>query len=151
LEQNPHVPRDSILVDDCEESFAYTSVGLGRFDEQQQDAVKNVTLSVPQLGGIRGWWKYLTTVGSIQPMTSETKFGEIPQAIFRLSGTFVVQGDTLIYRWNDKIPGDHPDVRRVLEIAKYPQWYNRQNDTLLVLESDSNTILQDDQPKRRDL
>jgi hypothetical protein len=46
------------------------------------------------------------------------KFGEVPEGVLRLGGTFVVKGDKVLYQWNDRLPGDHPDIQEVLEIAK---------------------------------
>jgi hypothetical protein len=46
------------------------------------------------------------------------KLGEIPEGVLRLGGTFVMNGDQIIYRWSDRLPGDHPDIEEVLQIAK---------------------------------
>ena len=46
------------------------------------------------------------------------EFGEIPEGVLRLGGTFVVSGNDIVYRWNDTVPGDHPDINNVLNIAQ---------------------------------
>ena len=45
------------------------------------------------------------------------KFGEIPEGVLRLGGTFVVSGNDIVYRWSDRLPGDHPDIQQVLDTA----------------------------------
>jgi len=36
----------------------------------------------------------------------------------RTGGTFVVQGDDVVYQWTDTIPGNHPVIEDVVTIAK---------------------------------
>jgi hypothetical protein len=38
--------------------------------------------------------------------------------LFWVGGTMVVQGDEIVYRWDDRISGDHPNASKVLAIAK---------------------------------
>uniref|UniRef100_A0A7S2WDZ0 Uncharacterized protein n=1 Tax=Rhizochromulina marina TaxID=1034831 RepID=A0A7S2WDZ0_9STRA len=63
------------------------------------------------------WWQYLTNVAKISPIPKDMKFGDVPQGVLRLGGTFVVDRGEVIYSRADKIPGDHPDVGEVLQIA----------------------------------
>ena len=116
LELNPFIPRDKAFVDDMKDFKAYEAVGFGRFDETDKEELKSLALSAPDLGGFGGWWKYMSNVMSLSPVPKDMKFGEIPEGVLRLGGTFVVEGQDIIYQWNDKIPGDHPNPEDVLKV-----------------------------------
>jgi len=118
LDLNPTVPRDSAFVDDY--SFgAYEAAGFGSFDdaedkEAQKEAAK--ALRPPDISA-KQWWNYLTNVASLSPIPKGMKFGEIPQGVLRLGGTFVVDGGEVLFAHSDKVPGDHPDVAKVLALV----------------------------------
>lgn len=118
LEKNPEIPRDQAFVDDY--SFgAYEAAGFGRFDDADKEAAKEAmeNMEAPDLG-LGGWWKYLSSAAKVSPIPKDMKFGEVPEGVLRLGGTFVVDGDKILYRWSDRLPGDHPDIENVLKIAK---------------------------------
>lgn len=118
LDKNPHVPRDQALVDNY--SFgAYKAAGFGRFDEQDDDLAKEAlkNMEAPALG-LKGAWNYATSVMKVSPIPKDLKFGDIPEGVLRLGGTFVVDGDEILYRWSDRLPGDHPDINKVWSVAK---------------------------------
>lgn len=118
LEKNPEIPRDQVLVDDY--SFeAYKAAGFGKFDDVPKEVAKEAmdNMVAPELG-FKGWWNYLTSVSKVSPIPKDMKFGEVPEGVLRLGGTFVVNGNDIVYRWSDRLPGDHPDIDNVLEIAK---------------------------------
>ena len=115
LEANPAVPSDAMFVDDY--SFgAYEAVGFKSFTEMDKDVVKGVTLGAPNLS-FRQWMKYFGNVMRVSPVPDDMKFGEIPEGTLKLGGTFVVKGDEVIYQWSDRLPGDHPDIQEVLDVA----------------------------------
>jgi len=118
LEKNPYVSSDQVFVDDYDFN-AYKSAGFGRFDEQDKETAKEASknLSSPNMGGASGWIDYLTSVMKISPIPEKMKFGDVPEGVLRLGGTFVISGDTLVYRWSDRLPGDHPDIEEVWNIA----------------------------------
>ena len=118
LDKNPYVPRDQALVDNY--SFgAYEAAGFGRFDEQDDDLAKAAmkNMQAPALG-FKGAWNYATSVMKVSPIPKDMKFGDIPEGVLRLGGTFVVKGDEILYRWSDRLPGDHPDINKVWSIAE---------------------------------
>ena len=115
LDKNPYIPRDQAFVDDDMKNFsAYKAAGFGRFDEQDPAVAKQVKLSAPT--GVN-WWNYARTVGKVSPIPKDMKFGEVPEGVLRLGGTFVIKGDEIKYRWADRLPGDHPDIKEVAKIA----------------------------------
>ena len=117
LEKNQHIPLSQIFVEDDLENFsAYKSAGFGRFDETDPAAAKQVKLAAPK--GLN-WWNYLTSLTKVSPIPKDQKLGGgIPEGVLRLGGTFVVNGDEIVYRWSDRLPGDHPDIQEVYKIAK---------------------------------
>jgi hypothetical protein len=118
LEKNPEVPRENAFVDDY--SFgAYEAAGFGKFDDTPKEVAKEAmsNMKAPDLGA-KGWWNYATSVGKVSPIPKDMKFGDIPEGVLRLGGTFVVDRNDILYRWSDRVPGDHPDIENVLQIAQ---------------------------------
>ena len=66
-------------------------------------------------------WTYLKNVMKLSPVDAGAlKFGEIPEGVMRLGGTFVLRrmedgSIEEIYRHEDKVPGDHPSIEEVLK------------------------------------
>lgn len=119
LDANPWMPRSKMFVDDY--SFdAYRAAGFGRFDEvdKESDAVKNFKMTAPELGGFKDWMNYFGVVSKVSPIPKNMKFGEVPEGVLWTGGTFVVQGDDVVYQWTDTIPGNHPVIGDVMNIAK---------------------------------
>jgi len=118
LEKNPYIDRDSVLVDGYNFD-AYKAAGFGRFGEQDKEIAKEATKNVgaPAIG-FKGAWDYITSASKLAPIPKDMKFGEIPEGVLRLGGTFVIDGDDIKYRWSDRLPGDHPDIAMVFNIAK---------------------------------
>ena len=118
LDANPWMPRSQMFVDDY--SFdTYKAVGFGRFDEvdKESDAIKNFKMTAPELG-FKEWMNYFGVVNKVSPIPQDMKFGEFPEGVLRTGGTFVVQGDDVVYQWTDTIPGNHPVIEDVVTIAK---------------------------------
>jgi hypothetical protein len=111
LELNPAIPPENMFVDDYA-FHVYNNVGFGTMKDFSSMDTKDITLSAPKLGGISGWWKYLSNVAAISPIEAG-KTG-IPEGVLRLGGTFVVNGDELLYLWKDKVPGNSPDLEQVM-------------------------------------
>jgi len=77
-------------------------------------------MTAPDLGGFGGWWKYFTNVVKISPIPKDggMKLGDVPEGVLRLGGTFVIKDDDVVYQWSDRLPGDHPVVQDVFDIAQ---------------------------------
>jgi len=101
-----------MFVDDY--SFgAYEGVGFGSFDKE---AAKDVKIIAPNLG-FGQWMSYFGSVMELSPVDN-ISFGDIPEGVLRLGGTFVVSGDDVNYQWSDRIPGDHPNISEVVDVAR---------------------------------
>lgn len=106
-----------MLVDDMTNFAAYKAVGFKSFTEVDKETLKGVKMSAPDLS-FKQWLGYAGKVGKVSPIPKDMKFGEIPEGVLRLGGTFVVNGDDVVYQWSDRIPGDHPDIDEVVTIAQ---------------------------------
>ena len=116
LDANPWMPKDRMFVDDYIFD-AYKAVGFGRFDQVDKEAVKGVKMTAPELS-FGEWMTYFTNVGKVSPLSKDVKFGEVPEGVLWTGGTFVIQGNAVKYQWTDTVPGNHPVVAEVVEIAK---------------------------------
>ena len=115
LEKNPAIDPQSMFVDGYDFS-AYKAVGFGNFQDTDPETAKQVKMEAPDLG-IGQWLGYFGAVGKLSPIPKDMKFGEIPEGVLRLGGTFVVKGDDILYQWSDRLPGDHPEISEVLSVA----------------------------------
>lgn len=115
LEKNPTIDPQSMFVDGYDFA-AYESAGFGKFTDADQDTAKQVKLGAPDLK-FGQWMGYFGAVGKVSPIPKDMKFGEIPEGVLRLGGTFVVKGDEILYQWSDRLPGDHPDIEKVVSVA----------------------------------
>lgn len=48
----------------------------------------------------------------------DMKFGDVPEGVLWTGGTFVVQGNEVLYQWTDTVPGNHPVIEDVLSDAR---------------------------------
>ena len=119
LLKNPEISRDKFFVDGYDFA-AYKEAGFGRFDEKPKEVTENVKPKPAKFGGAKGWWTFLTSFIPLAPVTPDMKFPEnlTPEGLFWVGGTFVVRGDDIVYRWDDRISGDHPEAIEVLDIAR---------------------------------
>lgn len=92
---------------------AYDEVGFQSIGDAQP---KDISIPKPDMKGGK-WWKYLSNVAKLSPVPKDLKFGDVPQGVLRLGGTFVVDGDEVLYAWADELPGKHPEVKDVLRAA----------------------------------
>lgn len=119
LLKNPEISPEKFFVDGYDFA-AYKQAGFGRFDEKPKEVTENVKPKPAEFGGISGWWNFLTSFIPLAPVTPDMKFPEnlTPEGLFWVGGTFVVRGGDIVYRWDDRISGDHPEASEVLDIAK---------------------------------
>mmetsp|Transcript_10535 Transcript_10535/g.33678 ORF Transcript_10535/g.33678 Transcript_10535/m.33678 type:complete len:133 (-) Transcript_10535:323-721(-) len=113
LELNPLVPRRSLFVDGADDFEAYRTAGFGKIGDF---APSSRGLKAPKLPGAT-WWKYLLNVNKLSPVPETLKFGEIPEGVLRLGGTFVIDRDTVLFAHADTFPGDTPAITDVLRAA----------------------------------
>lgn len=95
---------------------AYESVGFGKFTDVDPETAKQVEMKAPGLGFAQ-WMSYFKAAGKVSPIPKDMKFGQIPEGVLRLGGTFVVKNDEILYQWSDRLPGDHPSLAEVVTVA----------------------------------
>jgi len=100
------------LVDDYDFQ-AYKAAGFGKIGDDQAGA-KAATTGLRPPEGVN-WLSYFLNVGKISPVPKDLPFGQFPEGVTRLGGTFAVEGDAIKFAWADRIPGDHPEVSSVME------------------------------------
>ncbi len=113
---NPLIPKDSIFVDNSSKFEAYESIGFGSIEVgAPSEALRAASsrLKAPNLSA-KTWWNYLTNIAKLSPIPQGLKFGEIPQGVLRLGGTFAIDGDEVIFAHSDALPGDHPSIEGVI-------------------------------------
>jgi len=118
LEKNPNLSKEFTFVDgydfDAYESAGFTS----KFTDTDPADAKKANLSKPDLS-FKQWMSYASAVGKVSPIPEDSNLfgGGVPEGVLRLGGTLVVKGDDVLYQWNDRLPGDHPNIDEVVSIA----------------------------------
>lgn len=117
LDFNPFMPRDRFYVEG--NSFgAYKAAGFNRFDQvDEKMAEGGLKLTVPNLS-LGEWMSCISNMGKLSPIPEGMTFGEIPEGVLWVGGTFVIQGDEVVYQWNDIVPGNHPEIQDVIQAGK---------------------------------
>lgn len=126
LEKNPKIPADQILVDDYDHKSYKDTMGFERFDEiksiNQLRGLDPSKLVLPLLKtlGVSKLLNYVQNVPALAPVEGELNWTDLPEGGLRNGGTIVLGGGSepkVLYRWNDKIPGDVPDPNDVYREA----------------------------------
>jgi hypothetical protein len=113
LELNPEVPRDQVFVDGYDFD-AYQAVGLQKMDLDEVPEGALGKMTAPEMGGIGGWWNYLSNSVALSPI-QEGKENEFPEGVKMLGGTFVIDGDSVVFDYKDPLPGAEPDLTEVMD------------------------------------
>lgn len=110
LELNPKINAQMAFVDDSSTFDAYEAVGFKKLGDS---VPKNINMKAPALSGAQ-WWAYASNVMKLSPVDVKNMKAEVPEGVLRLGGTFVLDGDQVVYAWADAVPGDLPGVDNVL-------------------------------------
>jgi len=112
LEKNPRIPKSTILTDNYAFN-AYKAMGFGKIGDDKE-AMKGAKMKAPE--GVN-MWSYMSVAGKLAPIPKSLKFGQIPEGVLYLGGTFAIDGNRFAYTRFDPVPGDHPDPAQVLSEA----------------------------------
>jgi len=104
---------DQFYVDGYQ-TQSYKNAGLSMMD---MASLSLSNIKKPNLGGVGQWWKYVSNFKNLAPIPDGGRFGDIPDTVLMLGGTFVMNGDEIIYKWKDSYPGETPNIEEVLGIA----------------------------------
>lgn len=113
LELNPKIDPTMAFVDESPTFEAYKAVGFGKIGDNKPNMAN---MKTPSLSGSQ-WWSYVSNVMSLSPVDTENIKAEVPEGVLRLGGTFVIDGEAIIYAWSDSVPGDVPEVETVLKAS----------------------------------
>ena len=115
FELNPELEGMPALVDPTETFDAYRAAGF-------TNLLGDVQLSSPpdfkpptNLGPGR-WLAYLGNVAGLAPKPK--RFGEVPQGVRVLGGTYLIDDDAITFAHEDDVPGATPNVADVLAAAR---------------------------------
>ncbi|KAG8465392.1 hypothetical protein KFE25_002699 [Diacronema lutheri] len=108
LDANPAIPREILFADDTDGFDAYGAANFGKIG----DTVPAKLELKPPTGF--DFFKYMSLVLQLSPIK---KWNEVPEGVTKLGGTFVLDGDSVVWGWADAIPGDYPDVEELLKAA----------------------------------
>ena len=115
LEVNaPELTGALALVDDSDDFSGYAAAGFNqRLGEKQLE--KPPDFKPPVNMGMGRWFTYLKNVATLAPMPKGgVKFGEVPEGVKVLGGTYAIDGDAVTFSHSDEVPGATPDIANVL-------------------------------------
>lgn len=102
-----------ILVDGYDFA-AYNAMGYGKLLEDKTKTVQgSASMKMPQFGFGR-WRDYLSTVTKLAPIPKGAKATTFPDGVLRLGGTIALDGNRILYSYEDGVPGDHPNPADVI-------------------------------------
>ena len=117
LELNPELKGLPAAVDDTPNFEAYRAAGLGLLGDVKLETPPD--FKPPTTMGPGKWFKYMANTVTLAPTPKDAdfKFGDIPEGVRVLGGTYVLDGDAVVFSHQDDVPGATPDIPDVLAAA----------------------------------
>lgn len=117
LEKNPKVPRDKMFIDTP--SFdAYKSMNLGKlFKDKEKTLRGSKNFKAPGLS-FSEWRNYLSSAGQFVKYTDKsgnTDKDFTLEVVTQLGATFAVDGEEVVFAYDEGIPGDDPEPSVVVD------------------------------------
>jgi hypothetical protein len=91
---------------------------MGDDPEKSKAGMKN--LKAPSMN-FSQTWSYISNLRALSPIPKDLKFGQTPEGVLRLGATFGIDGNNIVYKYEDGIPGDHPVPKDVIEAILKPK------------------------------
>ena len=114
LELNPELAGAAALIDDSPTFEAYKAAGFNYL--MGDKALESPPdFKPPKEMGLGKWFTYLKNVAQLSPVPKDMKFGEVPQGVKVLGGTFAIDGDDVKFSHMDEVPGATPEIEAVLK------------------------------------
>lgn len=114
LDVNPELKDAKALIDDSPNFEGYKSVGFNIMIGEKQ-LEKPPDFKPPKAMGFTKWLTYLKNVASLSPVPKDMKFGELPDGVRVLGGTYAIDGDDVVFSHMDEVPGATPEISAVLK------------------------------------
>ena len=115
--QDDEVQQDAawvLSVDDSPDFAGYRAAGFNlKLGEKQLE--KPPDFKPPKAMGMGKWMTYLKNVGSLSPVPKDMKFGEFPEGVKVLGGTYAISNDDVVFSHMDEVPGATPEISAVLK------------------------------------
>lgn len=111
LENNPTIEDSQIFVD--KPTFeAYNTMGIGIiFQDLEKTKKGGMNFKLPKLS-FDQWKDYLKSINQLtDPNVVRTK-----EVVTRLGATYAIDGEDIVYSYEEGVPGDNPNPLSVLEI-----------------------------------
>lgn len=112
LDINPELKDAKALIDDSADFAGYRSAGFNLMIGDKK--LETPPDFKPPTMGMGKWLSYLRNVASLSPVPKDMKFGEVPQGVRVLGGTYAVDGDEVVFSHMDEVPGATPEIEAVL-------------------------------------
>jgi hypothetical protein len=114
LEVNQEVNPKNALIDSSSTFEAYRSAGFTNLlGDKKLEKPPDFKPPKTMTGG--KWFSYLKNVATIAPQAE--KFGQWPDGVRVLGGTYVIDGDEVLFSHQDTVPGATPDLKEVFSAA----------------------------------
>lgn len=110
---NPELKDAPALIDDSPSYEAYRAAG---FNYLMGDKALQTPPDFKPPKSMSGgkWWSYLRNVGDLSPIPKGLKFGELPNGVRVLGGTYAIDGEDVVFAHMDEVPGATPEIEKVL-------------------------------------
>lgn len=114
LEVNPEVDPSYALIDSSPTFEAYRSAGfINLLGDTKLEKAPDFKPPKTMTGG--KWFSYIKNVATIAPKAE--KFGQVPEGVRVLGGTYAIDGDTVLFSHQDTVPGATPELKEVFSAA----------------------------------
>ncbi|EEH55249.1 uncharacterized protein MICPUCDRAFT_60349 [Micromonas pusilla CCMP1545] len=117
LDLNPNVPKDIAFVDDSDTFDVYEAANFGVFTDTKLAKGTKVDIKAPDFSA-KQWWGYFTNVAKLAPVKKGEKLTGVPEGVLRLGGTFVIDGEDVVYAHRENLPGMSPKIEDVATAGK---------------------------------
>lgn len=103
------------LIDDSADFAGYRAAGFNQLLGEQA-LEKPPDFKPPKTMSAGKWWAYMRNVAALAPVPKDgsLKFGEVPQGVKVLGGTYAIDGDAVTFSHMDEVPGATPEIGEVL-------------------------------------
>jgi len=113
LDVNPELAGAQALIDDSADFAGYRAAGFNiLLGDKTLDTPPD--FKPPVNMGPRRWLTYLSNVKELAPVPKDIKFGQVPDGVRVLGGTYAIDDEAVPFAHMDEVPGATPDIENVL-------------------------------------
>mmetsp|Transcript_27316 Transcript_27316/g.45554 ORF Transcript_27316/g.45554 Transcript_27316/m.45554 type:complete len:142 (-) Transcript_27316:255-680(-) len=117
LQLNPELSGAKALIDNSMDFAGYKAAGFNfLMGDKTLDSPPD--FKPPKQMGPQRWWTYLRNVMDLSPVPEQLKFGDVPQGVRVLGGTYALDGNEVKFSWMDDVPGATPEIEDVMSALR---------------------------------